>query len=427
MADEKSQVVIIGAGLAGSAAAYRLAKAGREVLVIEKGETPGAKNVTGGRLYTYALEALMPGEWSDAPLEREVNREILMMMTADDAFAVDTTFSSIKQQSYSVLRAKLDAWLAAKAEEAGAMMIPGSTVTGLIVRDGKVCGVKIDEEEFEADIVISAEGVNALCAERSGLIRTASPKDMAVGFKYVYQLPEQVINDRFNCESGKGVALLAAGDCSKGVSGGAFLYTNKDSISLGVVIDTEGWKASKIPMASFGEEFKQHPAIARYIEGGELIEYSAHLIPEGGMKSLPPLYSDGFMITGDAAGFVVNRGLTVRGMDYAIMSGIAAAEAADEALTAGDFSKNSLKRYQDKLKPLILSDLETMKNTHDYIAHSKLMFTAYPELVTSIMRNLYAVDGAPTKKAVGLVKQAIPKNISYLDLIKDAIKGGTSM
>lgn len=427
MADDKSQVIIIGAGVAGSAAAYRLAKAGREVLVIEKGETPGAKNMTGGRIYTYALDVLMPGEWADAPLEREVNREILMMMTADDAFAVDSTFGSTNQQSYSVLRGKFDAWLAGKAEEAGASVIPGSTVTGLILRDGKVCGVKIDDEELEADIVISAEGVNPLCAERSGFIPTASPKDMAVGFKYVYKLDESVINDRFNTERGKGVAMLCAGECSKGISGGAFLYTNKDSISIGVVVDTEGWKSYKLPIANFAEEFKQHPALARYIEGGELVEYSAHVIPEGGIKSIPQLYANGFMVVGDAAGFVVNRGLTVRGMDYGILSGIAAAEAADEALNVGDFSRNSLKSYEDKLKPFVLKDLDTMKNSHDYIAHTKHMFTTYPELITTIMRNIYSVDGTPTRKIMGLVKQSIPKKISYLDVIKDIVKGGKSL
>lgn len=427
MSEEKFQVIIIGAGLAGIAAAYRLALAGREVLVIEKGETPGSKNMTGGRLYTYALEALMPGQWADAPLEREINREILMMMTADDSFSIDNTFGSLVQKSYSVLRAKFDAWLAAKAEEAGAAIIPGSTVTDLILKDGKVSGVKIGDEELEAELVISAEGVNALVAERAGLIKPKDPKDMAVGLKYVYQLSEEVINERFNTESGKGVAMLCAGECNKGISGGAFLYTNRESISIGLVVDTHGWKESKLPLAKVAEEFKQHPALARYIQGGELIEYSAHLIPEGGYQSLPQLYADGFLVTGDAAGFVVNRGLTVRGMDYAIVSGIAAAETANEAIEAGDYSRNSLKSYEERLKPLVIKDLETMKKSHDYIANTKHMFTTYPDLITSIMKSIYSVDGTPTKGAIGLVKQAIKGKISYFDVFKDVLKGGRSL
>ncbi|TGE39275.1 FAD-dependent oxidoreductase [Desulfosporosinus fructosivorans] len=427
MAEEKFQVIIIGAGLAGLAAAYRLAKAGREVLVVEKALTPGTKNMTGGRIYTYALEALMPGEWADAPLEREVTREILMMMTADDCFAIDSSFGSIKQQSYSVLRAKLDAWLAEKAEAEGAMIIYGSTVTDLLVKDGKVAGVIIGDEEMEADVVISAEGVNALASERAGLIKTKAPKDMAVGLKYVYKLSEEIINQRFNSASGKGVALLCAGECNRGISGGAFIYTNKDSISIGLVVDTEGWKASGLPLAQVAEEFKQHPALLRYIEGGELIEYSAHLIPEGGFKSLPQLYADGFLVTGDAAGLVINRGITVRGMDYAIMSGIAAAETVNEAIEAGDYSKNRLKSYADRLRPFVLKDLETLKDSHDYIAHTKHMFTTYPALITGMMKNLYSVDGTPTKGAVGLVKQAIKGKVPYFDVFKDALKGGRSL
>lgn len=427
MAEEKFQVIVIGAGVAGSAAAYRLAKAGREVLVVEKGRAPGAKNMTGGRLYTYALEELMPGEWTDAPLEREVTREIIMMMTSEDSVAVDATFGSLDKQSYTVLRARLDAWLAAKAEEAGAMIIPGSTVDGLIIRDGKVAGIKTGDEELEADLVISAEGVNATVAERAGLIRPVNVKDVAVGVKHVIQLSEDIINERFNTVSGKGAAMLCVGACNKGVSGGAFLYTNKDSISLGLVVDSQSWKNSKLLLADVAEELKQHPSLARYIEGGELVEYSAHLIPEGGFKSLPQLYADGFLLAGDAAGFVVNRGFTVRGMDYAILSGIAAADTANEAIEAGVYSRSVLKSYEDKLQQRVLKDLAVFKNSHDYITHTRHVYTTYPRLAADLMKNIYHVDGTPAKLVTGLVRQTIAGKLPYFDVLKDMFKGGRSL
>ncbi|NLI94120.1 MAG: FAD-dependent oxidoreductase [Peptococcaceae bacterium] len=427
MAEEKFQVIIIGAGVAGSAAAYRLAKAGREVVLIDRGDTPGRKNMTGGRLYTYALEELMPGEWSDAPLEREVTREIMMFMTREDSVSIDTTLSSQKQQSYTVLRARFDAWLASKAEEAGAMLIPGSTVDGLIIRDGKVAGIKTGDEELEADLVISAEGVNPIVAERAGLIKPVNVKDVAVGVKYVYKLPEQTINERFNTVSGKGTAMLCVGECNKGISGGAFLYTNKESISLGLVVDTHSWKESKLPLVDVAEELRQHPALGRYIEGGELVEYSAHLIPEGGYKSLPQLYSDGFLIAGDAAGMVVNRGFTVRGMDYAILSGIAAAETADQAIEAGTFTKSFLQNYETKLKKMVLKDLESFKDSHDYIAHTQHLFTTYPNLAVDMMNHLYKVDGNPAKKIPGIVKETIVGKLPYFSVLKDILKGGKSL
>lgn len=427
MSDEKVQVIVIGAGVAGLAAAYRLAKAGVEVIVVERGNEPGTKNMTGGRLYTHALDKLMPGEWADAPVEREVTREIIMMMTEEDSMAIDSTFPSMNQKSYSVLRGKFDAWLSAKAEEEGAMMLSGSTVDGLIIRDGKVCGIKTGEEELEADLVISAEGVNALVAERAGLIKAVDVKDIAVGVKHVIKLTEEKINERFNTESGKGVALLCVGDVNKGISGGAFLYTNVDSVSLGLVVDSVGWKKSKLPLADVAEQLKQHPSIARYIEGGELIEYSAHLIPEGGFKSLPELCADGFMITGDAAGLVVNRGFTVRGMDYAILSGIAAAETAIEAVNAENYSKSFLKMYESKLEEVVLKDLRTFKNSHDYISHSQHMFTTYPELATKLLKNLYSVDSNPTKSVMGVVKQTVAGKIPYFNVLKDVIKGSRSL
>lgn len=427
MSDEKVQVIVIGAGVAGLAAAYRLAKAGIEVIVVERGNEPGTKNMTGGRLYTHALDKLMPGEWADAPVEREVTREIIMMMTEEDSMAIDSTFPSMNQKSYSVLRGKFDAWLSAKAEEEGAMMLSGSTVDGLIIRDGKVCGIKTGEEELEADLVISAEGVNALVAERAGLIKAVDVKDIAVGVKHVIKLTEEKINERFNTESGKGVALLCVGDVNKGISGGAFLYTNVDSVSLGLVVDSVGWKKSKLPLADVAEQLKQHPSIARYIEGGELIEYSAHLIPEGGFKSLPELCADGFMITGDAAGLVVNRGFTVRGMDYAILSGIAAAETAIEAVNAENYSKSFLKMYESKLEEVVLKDLRTFKNSHDYISHSQHMFTTYPELATKLLKSLYTVDSNPTKSVMGVVKQTVAGKIPYFNVLKDVIKGSRSL
>lgn len=428
MADEKFQVVVIGAGLAGLAAAYKLAKAGREVLVVERGKAPGAKNVTGGRLYAYALNELMPGEWDDAPLEREVTREIMMMMTPETGIAIDASFgSSMDKLSYTVLRAKFDAWLAEKAEEAGAMLVPASTVDGLIIRDGKVCGVKIGDEELEADLVISAEGVNSLVAERAGLIKPVDVTNVAVGAKHVYKLSEALINERFNTVSGKGTAMLCVGECTKGVSGGAFLYTNKDSVSLGLVVDSESWKKSKLPLADIAEEFKQHPAISRYIEGGELIEYSAHLIPEGGIKALPQLYSDGFMLAGDAAGLVVNSGFTVRGMDYAILSGIAAAETANEAIEAGNYGASVLKSYETRLRQRVLQDLETFKKAHDYMAHTPHVFTTYPRLAADLMQNIYRVEGAPAKRITGIVGQTIKGKLPYFEVFKDMIKGAGSL
>lgn len=427
MPEEKFQVIIIGAGMAGCAAAYRLAQAGREVLLVDRGSKPGAKNMTGGRLYSYALQELMPGEWTAAPLEREVSREMVALLTAEDGLIVDTSLGIANQQSYTVLRGKFDAWLAGKAEEQGAMLIPETTIEGLIIRDGKVCGIRTRDEEMEADIVIDAEGVNAVVAERAGLIRPVALKNVAVGVKYVYRLSEGKINDRFNTASGQGTAMLGLGECSKGIFGGAFLYTNKDSISLGFVVDSQGWKNSQRRLADAAEDLKQHPLFRRYITGGELIEYSAHLIPEGGYHSLPPLYADGFLLAGDAAGLCLNRGFTVRGMDYAILSGIAAAETANEAIEANSYSKSFLAGYASKLQSRVIKDFQKMKDSHGYMAHSQHLFTTYPDTALSLMKNLYNVDGNSLESVAAILKKSLKGKFSYISLFRDLMKGARSL
>lgn len=428
MGDNKFQVIVVGAGPAGCSAAYRLAKAGREVVLIEKAKMPGSKNVSGGRLYTYALDALMPGEWQDAPLERAVVREGITFLTKGSSISLDYKFADLPVgMSYTIQRAKLDNWLAQKAEAAGAMLITGTKIDSLIVRDGKVCGVRSGDDEIEADIVICADGVNSLLASQSGLIPPVLAKNTAIAVKHVIALAEETINERFNLQGENGAALLLLGACTDGINGGGFLYTNKDSISLGVVIDTLALKESRKSIADVAEDLKSHPYIEPLIAGGELIEYSAHLIPEGGIDMIPKLYADGLMIVGDAAGLVINNGFTVRGMDNAIMSGIAAAETAVQALGAGSFTAGLLQNYEKLLKVQVLRDMETFRHTHDFMSSTPELSTIYPEILESIMKSLFTINGEPRKRMPGVLKKAVFDKISAWKLLRDAMKGARAI
>lgn len=428
MADDKFQIIVVGAGPAGCAAAYRLAKGGCEVLLMERGKSPGSKNVSGGRLYSYALEALMPGEWHDAPLEREVAREVITFITAGSSISLDCKLTDLPPRlSYTVLRAKLDSWLANKAEEAGAMLIPNTTVDSLLVRDGKVCGVRTGDEEFEADLVICADGVNSLLASEAGFIPRPKSEHTAVAVKHVISLPEDIINQRFNLQGKQGAGLLLLGSCTAGIGGGGFLYTNKESVSLGVVLDSKGLKESRKTVADIAEDMKFHPTIAPLIEGGEVIEYSAHLIPEGGIKIVPQLFGDGLLIAGDAAGLVINNGFTVRGMDYAIMSGIAAADTALVAIEAENYSASMLKIYEKRLKSPVLQDMETFRHTHDFMVSTPELYTTYPEIVESIMKNIFTIQGESHQRLPEILRKSIFDKISIWKLLRDGAKGVRSI
>ncbi len=426
MSEERFEVIVIGGGLAGLSAAYRLAKAGRKVLVLEKGPHSGSKNVSGGRIYTYALDKLMGDEWKDAPLEREINQELLMMMNDEDALVVNTSTNALGGQSYSVLRARFDKWLADKVEAAGGLVIGGATVDGLIRRNGQVCGVTVGKEELECDLVIDAEGVNALVAERAGVIAPIRMENIAVAAKFVIRLGEKVINERFQTEKGKGVALLGMGSANQGIFGGVFMYTNKETVSLGLVQDSKAWKAHNFHLPTVMEDLKEHPIIGKYIDGGELVEYTAHLIPEGGYDSFSEFCGDGILVTGDAAGLCMNRGYTVRGMDYAILSGIAAADTAIQALQKGIFTKEFLSMYEARLEHNTLNDFKVMRKAHNYMAHTDHLFTTYPNLAIQAMQNLYNVDGSAVQKTVKTVIKDM-RDVKLWSIAKDAFKGVRSL
>ena len=350
MAEEKFDCIIVGGGLAGLTAAYILAREGQEVLLIERGNYSGSKNMTGGRLYGHSLEKVIPGFARSAPVERRIVKERLsceengMLSTVEyDSSKVSTP----EGESYSVMRGKFDKWLAEQAEEQGAMLVYGVRVDDVILRDGKVCGVIAGDEEMESDLVILADGVNSLLSHKLGLKQQTRQDQAVVGVKEVIGLKEETINERFQVASGEGVAWMFSG-CMEGCDG--FLYTNKDSVSVGITMQVENIHKTSYSVPQMLEEFKNRREIQALLSGGSLLEYSAHLIPEGGMDMIPNLYGHGVLVAGDAAALCANLGFTLRGMDLAVESGRLAAQTAIAAKEKDDYSAEVLSDYQAALE-----------------------------------------------------------------------------
>lgn len=396
--EEKLDAIIVGGGLAGCAAAYAMAKAGLDVMVVERGNFCGAKNSSGGRLYGHSLEKLIPNFAEEAPIERKIVKERISLMTEDSAMTIEygsPKLGAQKTASYSVLRSKFDKWLADKAEEAGAMVATCLLVDDLIQEDGKVVGIKCGDEEVYADVVVLADGVNSLLAQKLGMKQELDPSQVAVGVKEVIQFDEKVINERFGVTSGEGAAWMMAGDPTCGNLGGAFLYTNKDSVSIGIVTTISDIGRVETSVPDMVDRVKAHPAIAPLLEGGKVVEYSAHLVTEGGYKMVPELVRDGVIVAGDAAAFVINLGYTVRGMDFAIESGRLAAEAVIKAKAKNDFSAASLASYKALLEDsFVMKELKMYQNFPALLECHEI-FNDIPSMANDFASQLVTVTGTP--------------------------------
>lgn len=418
--------IVVGSGCAGPVAAYELAKAGKSVLVVERGTFCGAKNVSGGRLYTHALRAVFPDFRQSAPLERRITRERVTFLAPDAATTLDVSdelMADERYESYSVLRARFDPWLAAQAEEAGAEYINGIAVEELLKQDGRVSGVRAGGDEITADVVLLCDGVNSLLVPQAVGGERLQPSQVAVGIKEVIELPERVISDRALSADGDGMAWLFVGDATHGRVGGGFLYTNSDTISIGLVATISDLFESRTPIYQMLEDFKRHPSVAPIIAGGTVVEHSGHMVAEAGYDAMPPLVGEGVLLAGESALMCVNAGYTVRGMDFAIAAGQLAGRSAAAALEAGDTSAAGLAGYRQALEDsFVLQDLKTLRKFPHFMESTPRLFNEYPKLARDAMRSLFLADGTPVKP---LRKSLLPlaKRVGYLNLIKDLGKG----
>ncbi len=408
---ETFDTVIVGGGLAGLSAAYTLAKDGIGALVVERGDYSGAKNVTGGRIYLNPVRQFLPDIWDEAPLERFIGKEKIVAMADDSSVSVELSSSRLRQRpyhSYSILRAKFDQWLCEKASAAGAMVITKNRVDDLVMDNGKVVGIVAGEDKIGARCVILADGVMSLMADKAGLRQGRPPRDYALGIKEIVELPAKTIEERFGLAEGEGEAQALVGSLTQGMFGGGFLYTNKESISLGLVIGIKDLSERQPPIEApqIIEDFKQRPEIARLIAGGETVEYSAHVIAEAGLSGLAKLYGDGVLVTGDAAGFTMNAGLLVRGMEFAIASGVMAARAVKMARDKNDFSAASLSSYQTLLEDsFVMKDLRTFRHA-PHILENPRLFKMYPQLACEVFEKMMYIGDQPKAGLVATAMEA---------------------
>jgi electron transfer flavoprotein-quinone oxidoreductase len=417
----KYDIIVIGAGPAGSSAAYTLAKMGYKVLVLERGRVPGSKNMFGGRVYTAPLREIYPDFEKRAPIHRWVIKERISILHNNNIVSME--YESDTKKSFTTYLTQLSAWMAKKAEDEGATILTEITVDKLHIKEDKINGVLVGDEILKADVVIDCEGVNRLILEKSGIIEKLKPEYVALGVKEVIKVDVENINKLFGLENDEGIAWILMGDFLDNTSGGAFIYTNRDSISLGIVVylGNAVYNLRK-HISKYIESLRLHPLLYKYFKDGRIMEYSSHLIPEDISKIIPKkLYHDGLLIAGDAAGLLLNIGYTYRGVDYAAYSGYLAAKAVDYSYKNGGPNIDTLAIYQKYLEDsFIMRQLKKFRGVHDLMKNERL-FREYPILLTTFANKIFESD-YEVPKLMEAFKESKKGLVGWITLVRDLLE-----
>ncbi len=419
--DYDVDVAIVGGGLSGISAAITAAKNGLSVIVLERGEYSGSKNVSGGRMYIHSLKRLMGNKFKDAPLELPIKKETFEIYNKGRK----TTFSfenKEKEDSYSILRSKFDRWLASEAENNG-VTISYSTLVTNVRRENGIMVVESNRGDIRTPLVIESDGAASFVSRYMGLskldmnykmenIKNISKNDNFIPKNFMLGIKE-IIDKKPENEMGEAKTVLGlSGD----IKGGGFVYTNKDSYSIGLTLKIDSIETNDIKSYDIMEDYREKLGI-----DGKILEYSAHLIPFYKYDYLPKRYDDNLIVTGDAAGFLLNDGFTIRGMDLAIESGMIAGNAAKKIIDSKDYSDTYI--YEKMLEDsFVLKDLKTASRISSLFGNERT-FNVYPSMISNLIDTMFTVTDNPRKNIkYALMDEIKNNNISYFTVINDLLK-----
>jgi electron transfer flavoprotein-quinone oxidoreductase len=428
MGSEQFDAIVVGAGPAGNAAAYTMSTAGLNVLQLERGEYPGSKNVQGAILYADALEKIIPDFREDAPLERHVIEQRLWML--DDSSHIgmhyrSEDFNEERPNRYTIIRAPFDKWFSRRVRKAGTALLCETTVTDL-VRDeaGRVIGVQTDREggPLLAKVVVLGDGVNGLVGQRSGLRAELKPETVALAVKEMHFLPQETLERRFNLKENEGVVIEAMGTVTDGMVGMGFIYTNRESLSIGIGCLVSDFAERGVTPYALLDKFKSHPSVRPLLEGSEVKEYSAHLIPEGGYRAIPKLHGEGWVVVGDSGHFV--NGIHREGSNLAMTTGRIAGEAIAELHRRGvACTAKNLAEYKKRLDAsFVMKDMKKYKDLPSFMHGNRHMVDLYPRLMSQASQTWFRVDGVDKLTKEKEILSSFRKGRKITGLLGDALK-----
>jgi len=395
----EADVVIVGAGPAGLACALRLAQlidahnsrkplhplSKENIYVLEKARELGQHCLSGALLDPRSMRELLQGFESEAPIEAEVKKEGVYFLTDKYALRFPITPPPLQDHgNYMISINRFVKWLGQKVEEAGITIFTGFAGSQLLLDGDRVAGVRTDDKgvnkhgepksnfepgyDLHAKVTVLSEGTRGSLtkelAQRFDLYSQSNPQTYGVGVKELWEMPPGRI------EAGE-VMYTMGWPLTNQEYGGAWIYGGKDNVvSLGFVTGLD-YADPRLDPQHVLQTFKQHPFVQKLLDGGKMIRYGAKSMPNGGWWSLPALAGSGWMITGDAAGFLNLQRL--KGIHLAIKSGMLAAETAFEAMKCNDFSSATLGHYPQKIETSwIKEELWEVRNFHQGFEHGML-------------------------------------------------------
>ena len=377
-------VVFVGGGPAGLAGAIHLAKlikADNEsggtlgeinIAVLEKAESLGEHCLSGAVINPVSLRALFPElNESDMPFRSKVSGERVYMLTENRAWHIPTPPTMQNHGNYIASLCEVVRWLGEKAEELGVNVFTGFPAASLLVDGDKVIGVRtvptgLDRSgnpgsgynpptDIVAKVTALSEGTRGTLSqaylEWQG-VKQKNPQIYALGVKEIWETKKPL----------DAIVHTLGWPLPHDAFGGSFMYPLEPNVvALGLVVGLD-YRNAHLDVHMLLQRMKTHPLFRDQLEGGEMVEWGAKTIPEGGYYSLPARrHGDGVVILGDSAGFVEVASL--KGVHYAIQSGIAAANAIFAGLKKGDTSAASLKAYDDEVNAsFVLKDLHKRRN-----------------------------------------------------------------
>ena len=382
----KVQCIVVGAGPAGSACAFTLARLGIETVIIERGLRAGDKNVASFVLIPDVLERMIPDYRESAPLERPVTDFTVLQLLNNGFYRFQTGTDTHRKNppGYTAFRGRFDAWFAGKAEEAGAQLVTGMTVSDVIFDGRRAVGIRVGGDELYADVIVGADGVNSIVAEKAGLAEKLDVMGTHLAVKEVLDMEPGRIEERFQLGPGEGTCIHGLSCYPVDDVGGFFsLYTNRDSVSLSC-FGTIGLLADKgVRLPERIELLKAHPHIQSLIKGSNTREYQAHLLSYGGRVRMKNVYADGVLLCGEAGGFLNSFKI---GVPTGMLTGMLAARTIERAVRKKDFSRKCLKGYRELLGATPLPRLVKKGERYNrfYVKRGMKNIPVYNEAVLSI-------------------------------------------